>query len=121
MAALRGKHVGLCCPTLQLVRSATLILLTVMLLVRLGPLCKTMEIAATPVASATMDCTSASNDAPTTKLPLSACAMSCVAVSGETIAHVEPIAFVPLSPWTVAHTGLFGFTSAPATPPPQIV
>jgi len=74
-----------------------------------------------PVASATMDCASAPNDAPTTKLPLSACAMSCVAVSGETIAHVEPIAFVPLSPWTLAHTGLFGFTSAPATPPSQIV
>jgi len=55
------------------------------------------------------------------KIQLSACAMPCAAVPGETIAHVEPIAFVPLSPWTVAHTGLFGLTSAPATPPPQIV
>jgi hypothetical protein len=105
----------------QLVRSAALVILAVMLLVRLGPLCETMAMAATPVASATMDCASTPIDAPAKKLPLSACAMPCAAVPWETIAHVEPIAFTPLSRWTVAHTGLFGLTSAPATPPPQVV
>jgi hypothetical protein len=103
----------------QLVRSAAFVILALILLVRLGPLCETMAMAATPVTSATMDCASTPIDARAKKIPLSACAMPCAAVPGETIIHVEPIAFAPLSPWTVAHTGVFGPTSAPATPPPQ--
>lgn len=104
-------------PFSSIVRAAAYVILAVMMLVRLGPLCETMAMAATPVVSATMDCA----NAPAKKLSLSACAMPCAAVPGETIAYVEPIPFAALSPWTVPHTGLFGLTSVPATPPPQIV
>lgn len=108
-------------PFFLFVRATAFVILAVMLLVRLGPLCETMAMAGTPVASVTMDCASTPIDAPAKKMPLSACAMPCAAVPGETVAHIEPITFAPLSPWTVAHTGLFGLTSAPATPPPQLV
>jgi hypothetical protein len=102
-------------------RTAAIVVLAVMMLVRLGPLCETMAMAATPIASATMDCADTPGHAPTKKIPPSACAMPCAAMPGETIAQVEPIPFAPLPPWAVAHTGLLGLTSAPATPPPQIV
>lgn len=108
-------------PFLQFARTAAIVALVVMMLVRLGPLCETMAMAATPIASATMDCADTPGHAPTKKIPPSACAMPCAAMPGETIAQIEPIPFVPLSPWAVAHSGLLGLTSAPATPPPQIV
>ncbi len=106
-------------PLFRLVRTATIVVLAVMMLVRLGPLCETMAMAATPVASAAMDCANTPGHVPIKKFPPSACATPCAAMPGETVAHVEPILFVPLSPWAVAHTGLLGLTSAPATPPPQ--
>lgn len=103
------------------VRVAACVMLAMMLLVRLGPWCETIAMAATPAASTTMDCASTPINGPAKKTALSACATPCAAVPGEMVAHVEPIAFAPLSPWAVAHTGLFGLTSAPATPPPQTV
>ncbi|NIJ31566.1 hypothetical protein FHT00_003546 [Sphingomonas insulae] len=108
-------------PFFQFARTAAIVVLAVMMLVRLGPLCETIAMAATPVASAAMDCANTPNHVPNKKIPPSACAMPCAAMPGETVAHVEPMLFAPLSPWPVAHTGLLGLTSAPATPPPQIV
>lgn len=100
-------------------RTAAIIVLAVMMLVRLGPLCETMAMAATPVAFPAMDCANTPNPVPNKKIPPSACAMPCAAMPSETVAHVEPMLFAPLSPWTVAHTRLLGLTSAPATPPPR--
>jgi len=105
----------------QFARTVAIVILAVMMLVRLGPLCETMAMAATPVVSATMDCANAPSHAPDKKNAPPACAMPCAAVPGQTIAHVEPIPFAALSPWAIAHPGLLGLTSAPATPPPQIV
>ena len=102
-------------------RAAAFVMLAMMLLVRLGPWCETIAMAATPAASTTMDCASTPINGPAKKTALSACATPCAAVPGEMVAHVKPIAFAPLSQWAVAHTGLFGLTSAPATPPPQTV
>ena len=106
-------------PFFQFARTAAIVVLAVMMLVRLGPLCETMATAATPMAAAAMDCANPSGHAPTKKIPPSVCAMPCAAMPGETVAHVEPMLFARLSPWAVAHTGLLGLTSAPATPPPQ--
>lgn len=108
-------------PFSAIVRAAAFIILAVMLVVSLGPLCETMAMAATPVASTTMTCADAPINSPAKKLSPSACATPCTAVLGETVAHIEPIPFAALSPWAVAHTGLLGLASAPATPPPQIV
>lgn len=108
-------------PIPQLVRTLAFLVLAVMLLVRLGPLCETMAMAATPAASAMMDCANKSTDAPAKKAPPSACAMPCAAVPGVTVEQPEPMPFARLSPWTVAQTGLLGLASAPATPPPQSV
>lgn len=108
-------------PFFRFARTAAIVVLAVMMLVRLGPLCETMAMAATPIASAAMDCAETPGHVPAKKVPPSACAMPCAAMPGETIAQIEPRPFVPLSPWAVAHSGLLGLTSAPATPPPQIV
>lgn len=106
-------------PLFRFARTAAIVILAVMMLVRLGPLCETMAMAATPVASATMDCANTPSHVPNKKIPPAACATPCAAIPGDTVAHVEPMPFAPLSPWAVNHTGLFGLTSAPATPPPQ--
>lgn len=108
-------------PFSQLVRTAALVVLAVMMLVRLGPLCETMAMAATPAASAMEDCATTPTNAPDKKNAPPACAMPCAAMPGDTIAHVEPMPFATLPPWAIAHPGLLGLTSAPATPPPQIV
>ena len=108
-------------PLFRFARATAIVVLAVMMLVRLGPLCETMAMAATPMAAAAMDCANTPDHAPTKKIPPSACAMPCAAMPGETVAHVKPMLFAPLSPWAVAHTGLLGLSSAPATPPPQTV
>ncbi|MGC5799853.1 hypothetical protein [Sphingomonas sp. NFX23] len=94
--------------------------LAMMLLVRLGPLCETMAMAAPPAASAMMDCASKSG-APIKKAPASACAIPCVAVAGETVEHIELVPSSRLSPWPALQMSLLGMAYAPATPPPQIV
>lgn len=106
-------------PLFQFARTAAMIILAMMMLVRLGPLCETMAMAAKPIASAAMDCANTPSHVPTKKIPPSACAMPCAAMPSEAIVHTGPMLFAPLSPWTVAQSGLLGLTSAPATPPPQ--
>lgn len=106
---------------LKIVRTTVFLLLAVMLLVRLGPLCETAAMAATPAMLSTMDCDMPSGEAPAKKAPPSACAMPCAAVPGETAHQVKPLSFVRLAPWAVAQTGLLGLARAPATPPPQTV
>lgn len=105
----------------RLARGAAFALLAAMLLIRLGPLCETMAMASTTVASRTMECAGTPINAPARKTPPASCATPCVAVPGETIADVDQVPFTPLSPWAVAHTSLSSLTDAPATPPPQNV
>lgn len=106
-------------PLFPFARTTAIVILAVMMLVRLGPLCETMAMAATPIASAAMDCANAPGHVPTGKVPPSTCAMPCAAMPGEAVVPIGPMLFAPLSPWTVPQSGLFGLTTAPAIPPPQ--
>lgn len=103
------------------VRTAAFLALAVMLLVRLGPLCETMAMAAPSAAIAMPDCASKASDTPVKKLPSPACGMPCVAVAGDSIAPVKRPEFTASSPRPSAQTCLSGLTNRPATPPPQTV
>ena len=102
-------------------RTAVFLALAVMLLVRLGPLCETMAMAAPSAATAMPDCASKPSDSPVKQLPSPACGMPCVAVAGDSIAPVQRPEFTASSPRPGAQTCLFGLTNPPATPPPQTV
>lgn len=108
-------------PAFRILRYSAFFLMALMLLVRLGPLCETMAMAATPAASAMIDCASESKQNPAKKIPPSACAMPCAAVAGESVEPIKSILFGRLAPYSGEQATLFGQTSAPATPPPQIV
>ena len=108
-------------PLSKILHSMAFFVLAVMLLVRLGPLCETMAMAAPPAPSAMMDCTSKSAGAPIKKAYASACAIPCVAVAGETVERIGLVPSSRLSPWPAPQTGLLGMAYAPATPPPQTV
>jgi hypothetical protein len=100
-------------------RTAAFLALAVMLLVRLGPLCETMAMAAPPAATAMSDCAGKPSDTPVKKSLSLVCGLPCVAVAGDTVAAVERLEFTKSSPRPEAQTRLSGLTSPPATPPPQ--
>lgn len=108
-------------PTSRIVRSLVLAVLAVMLLVRLGPLCETAAMAATPVASQMMDCAGKPTRAPAKQVPPAACATPCAAMPGVAAVGGEPLPFVMLRPTPAKPAGLFGLARAPATPPPRSV
>lgn len=108
-------------PLRAVARTAAFLALAVMLLVRLGPLCETMAMAAPSAATAMPDCASTPSDTPVKEAPSPVCGMPCVAVAGDSIAPVERLDFTRSSPQPCAQTRLIGLTSPPATPPPQTV
>ena len=55
-------------PAFRILRYSAFFLMALMLLVRLGPLCETMAMAATPAASAMIDCASESKQNPAKKI-----------------------------------------------------
>lgn len=101
-------------------RTAVLVVLAVLLLVRLGPFCEAAAQAA-PIASAMAGCEGKGTGAPEDKAPLPACATPCTAVPGEALARVEPITVLPVAPWPGPSVGLAGAPIPPATPPPRTV
>ena len=101
-------------------RTAVLVVLAALLLIRLGPFCEAAAQAA-PIAPAMTGCNGQDGETPDERASLSACATPCTAVPGEALARVEPHALAPVAPWPAPLTGLAGVPIPPATPPPRTV
>lgn len=109
-------------PLPQLVRAALFVALALMLLVRVGPLCESVAVAAVPSASAMASCEGMPANTSNKNMPAAACSMPCAAaIDGQTVAHAAPMPFSAIAPWPIRQTGLVGLACAPATPPPRTV
>ena len=78
-------------------RTAVLIVLAALLLVRLGPFCETSAQAA-PITAAMIGCEGEKTKPPEQKGSVSACATPCTAIPGDALARVEPRAVAPVVP-----------------------
>lgn len=106
----------------RFVRAAVFAVLAVMLVMRVGPICEAVAVAAVPGASAMAACEGDGHRAPTKKAAEAICSTPCaVAVDGAPIARVAALPFTAIAPWPVDHAGLAGLPDPPATPPPQTV
>ncbi|WP_081933172.1 hypothetical protein [Sphingopyxis sp. LC363] len=107
-------------PLPTLARTALFAVLALMLVLRVGPLCEAVAVAAVPSAATMVDCEGKSHRAPDNKAPAPACSMPCAsAFQGEPIAHVAPLPFAAIVPWPGRQANLAGLARAPATPPPR--
>ena len=103
---------------LPLFRTAALVAVAALLLLRLGPFCEATAQAA-PLAPAMTGCDGKGSDTPAKKVSVSACTTPCTAVRGEPLARVEPAPALPIAPWPSASSSLVGLPVPPATPPPR--
>ncbi len=99
-----------------------MLLLALMLIVRVGPICEAVAVAAMPSASSMAACEGEGHGTPEKKVPAANCSMPCAAaLQGETITRVTPLIFADAAPWPTRYAGLAGLARAPATPPPRTV
>ena len=106
----------------RFVRTVFFAVLALMLVMRVGPICEAIAVAAIPSASAMAACEGNKHDTPTKKAPNANCSMPCaVALDSAPIARVPALPFTAIAPWPVDHAGLTGLPDPPATPPPQTV
>lgn len=103
---------------LPLFRTAALVALAALLLLRLGPFCEAAAQAA-PLAPAMAGCDEKGSDTPAKKASVSACMTPCTAVRGEALARAEPAPAFSIAPWSSPVSSLVGLPVPPATPPPR--
>lgn len=103
---------------LSLFRTAALVALAALLLLRLGPFCEAAAQAA-PLAPAMAGCDERESDTPAKKASTSACTTPCTAVRGEALAKVGPAPVFSIAPWPSPLSSLVGLPVPPATPPPR--
>lgn len=90
-----------------------------MLMVRVGPLCEEVALAAVPNVSAMAECDGKPIKTPDKKSQPMACTTPCVGIRGENAECTDPMLQVAVDPQPDRPAGLAGLTHAPATPPPQ--
>jgi len=101
-------------------RTLATLLLAALLFVRLGPLCETAAMAATPVASAMPGCADQPHDTPAKKMQPAACAMSCMAACGEVVTYADVPSYGAIVPWPAVNMPFDGTSRAPDPPPPRM-
>jgi hypothetical protein len=106
----------------RIIRASALLMLGMMMLVRMGPLCESMAMAASPTSGpvAMADC---DRPAPTHrsagKVAVGACAGACLATEADRqIAAAEP-GLQPALHASSLHPPLEGLSGAPVPPPPR--